>query len=108
MGVGDQDVADLARRQNLFLGFDMAGNGGARIDHRHTLAGADNVDPGAPEGEWAGIGRQNARHQRRQAHLDSGGHVQRTVEIHALLTRETQAGAWSHHGKAILRGMPPI
>jgi len=58
MRVSDQDVRHTLRRETGEQGLHMLGEVGAWVDHRN-LAAADHVGAGAPEGEWAGVARDD-------------------------------------------------
>ena len=64
--VGDEDMADalIIGRQGGFNGSAVFGQGGAGIN-QGDVAGADNVDTGAGEGEGAGVARDDASNARR-------------------------------------------
>src|SRR5271165_299402 len=59
MSVGDQDMRDLLARETGEQRLDMVGEIGAGVDHC-DLTMADDISPGTPEGEGAGIARYNA------------------------------------------------
>jgi hypothetical protein len=88
MGMGDKDMADLAGAKRPLQGLDMVRQIGARIDHRDMRARAHDIDPGTLEGERSGVARQQACNEPGQAHFYSIRRIQRTVEIHVLLTSQ--------------------
>ena len=63
VGVGDEDMADPLARNGAAQGVQMLRQIGAGIDHR-DVAVTDDINPGALEGERAGIARQKPRHAR--------------------------------------------
>ena len=58
MGVGDQDMGDALARETGEQRLDMPGEVGAGIDHRNFVI-TDDVCSRAPEGEGAGIARDD-------------------------------------------------
>jgi len=64
VGMGHQDLADLARAQRALQGVYVLRQRRAGIDHRDLAARAHQVNPGAFEREGTGVGRQHTRHTR--------------------------------------------